>query len=215
MIFAAHQPNLLPYLGWWAKLEESDRFGLMAGAQFSKGDYHNRVRIGWDDSPRWLTVPVKVTLGERIDEVEIAEHYQASSLLAILDATYARYASWANYRDDIQDMLEEYEPGSRLIGLSRHLIGWLRTKLEAKTEIVEMPMTNEDPSERLARWTEETGCNVYLSGRGGRSYLDEAPFHRRGLEVRYQEAHMQYGYQKVSALTALIDHGVDWRKVLA
>jgi len=48
MIFAAHQPNLLPYPGFWLKMDRADVFGLMPNAQFSKGDYMNRVQIGWE-----------------------------------------------------------------------------------------------------------------------------------------------------------------------
>ena len=59
MIIAIHQPNYLPYLGFFDKIRQSDLFIIYDNAQFNKGDFHhrNKIRIyhGW----KWVTVPVE------------------------------------------------------------------------------------------------------------------------------------------------------------
>ena len=45
MLVACHQPNFLPWLGFFAKLARSDRFVLLDDVQFprtSRGTYTNR-----------------------------------------------------------------------------------------------------------------------------------------------------------------------------
>ena len=59
MIVGIHQPNYLPYLGFFDKMAKSDIFVIYDDAQFNKSDFQhrNRIRIyhGW----KWLTVPVE------------------------------------------------------------------------------------------------------------------------------------------------------------
>ena len=73
MICAVHQPNFLPYLGFFDKLYRCDVFVLYDTAQFVKREFHNRNRIiGTHGEPQWLTVPVSVRFGQRIADVSIA-----------------------------------------------------------------------------------------------------------------------------------------------
>ncbi len=44
----------------------------------------------------------------------------------------------------------------------------------------------EEPSERLAAICESLGADTYLSGAGGRAYLDLEPFNKRGITVKFQ-----------------------------
>src|SRR6476619_508502 len=77
MICAVHQPNFLPYLGFFDKLYACDVFVLYDTAQFVKREFHNRNRIiGTHGEPQWLTVPVTVRFGQRISDVPIAGETQ-------------------------------------------------------------------------------------------------------------------------------------------
>src|SRR3989338_3441020 len=58
MIFSIHQPNYLPYLGFFKKIAESDLFILFDTAQYVKNDYHNRNRIKTPQGAVWLTIPL-------------------------------------------------------------------------------------------------------------------------------------------------------------
>ena len=59
MRVAIHQPNLLPWFGFFAKAAQADVLVLLDDVQFSRGSFTNRVRAMSQDGPRWLTVPVK------------------------------------------------------------------------------------------------------------------------------------------------------------
>src|ERR1035437_1984540 len=58
MIVGIHQPNYLPYLGFFDKIRRSDIFVILDDAQFSKGDFHNRNRIKTSTGAKWITIPI-------------------------------------------------------------------------------------------------------------------------------------------------------------
>ncbi len=75
MILVGHQPEYLPYLGFFYKVGKADKFVFVNHVQFQKKGFQNRNRIrtgigsdGWT----WLTIPVitKNKLSQRINEIK-------------------------------------------------------------------------------------------------------------------------------------------------
>ncbi|MBI4375539.1 MAG: WbqC family protein [Elusimicrobia bacterium] len=58
MILAAHQPNFLPWLGYFGRMIQADRFIFLDHVQFERQNYQNRTLIKTTQGPRWITVPV-------------------------------------------------------------------------------------------------------------------------------------------------------------
>ncbi|MGC9114363.1 MAG: WbqC family protein [Candidatus Micrarchaeia archaeon] len=59
MIVAVHQPNYLPWLGFFDKMRSCDVFVFLDDAAFSKNTVENSNRIKTPNGELWLTVPVK------------------------------------------------------------------------------------------------------------------------------------------------------------
>ena len=55
---AIHQPQYLPYLGFFHKVAQSDVFVVMDDAQFQRRGVQHRNRIKTSAGEQWLTVPV-------------------------------------------------------------------------------------------------------------------------------------------------------------
>lgn len=54
MRVTAHQPDFLPWIGFWNKVITTDVTVLLDQVQISKGEYHNRVKI----DGVWVTLPL-------------------------------------------------------------------------------------------------------------------------------------------------------------
>lgn len=71
MKVAIHQPNFLPWRGFFEKARAADVFVLLDDVQFSKGSYTNRTRT----QGGWLTVPVHAHGRPLIKDVLVAEDF--------------------------------------------------------------------------------------------------------------------------------------------
>ena len=58
MIISAHQPNFIPWLGFFDKVNKSDMYVVLDNVPRSRGDYLNRNQIWTQFGPHWVTVPV-------------------------------------------------------------------------------------------------------------------------------------------------------------
>ena len=200
MIFTAHQPDFLPYLGFWKKMDMADVFGLMIHAQFQKNWYNNRVKIGSDDDWEWATIPVHAHLGQSISEVSLTSAGSARAR-AVVDRRYPAFG------------LPSFS-GETLAEVTIPLLLWGRDRLRISTDLVVLPRNSGlSASEFLAHQTELNGCDTYLSGPSGALYLDETPFKKRGLKVLYLHPVLTAGVRTVSFLETLTRYGDGWREV--
>jgi len=59
MILSVHQPQYIPWLGYFDKIDKSDCFVFLDQVQYKPREYQNRNRIRTKDGWLWLAVPVK------------------------------------------------------------------------------------------------------------------------------------------------------------
>ena len=74
MIISIHQPNYIPWLGFFKKIESSDLFVLLDDVQFSKNDFQNRNIIRTIDGSMWLTVPIHSSSKSMINQINIVKN---------------------------------------------------------------------------------------------------------------------------------------------
>jgi hypothetical protein len=189
MIVAVHQPQYLPWLGYFDKICRADMFVLLDDVQFKKNEWQNRNKIKTAQGWQWLTVPVKYKYPQLINEVEINntvrwQHKQRQAILSNYRKTpYYHYleeffedtfsASW--------DMISELN-----ITVIRKLVDLLGigTSLFVASELGEFP---QDPDERLIALTKHFGADAYLAGGGGRQYMDLEKYMKNDIEVIFQD----------------------------
>lgn len=189
MRLAAHQPQYLPWLGYFHKMDRADLFVLLDTVQYKKNEWQNRNRIRTAAGWQWLTVPVHHRFPMRLDEVRIddASGWRRRHALS-LGQSYAR----APYRDTILppllDLLETDEP--RLAPFNAAGVRRIAALLGVRTPIVEasgLAGIPDGPDERLIALCRRLDCDTYLAGAGGRAYMDLERWRRSGVRVEFQE----------------------------
>lgn len=195
-LLSAHQPQYLPWLGFFDKVARADVFVLLDDVQFKKNEWQNRNRIKGPGGAQWLTVPVHHRFPQTIAEVEIApppawrrKHLQA------LRSNYGKAPCFDAEMPLFAEILDRY--WSHLAPLNIELIRSLTMRLGIQTELrlsSELP-ARDDPTLRLVDLCRELEADAYLSGSGG-DYLDEQPFADAGIALDYQQYdHPQYPQQ--------------------
>ena len=187
---AIHQPNYLPWLGYFYKMAQSDVFVFLDDAQFSKNSYINRSRILGPGGPRWLTLPVSYGFGDAIASVRVAETEWRSRHL---DSLLTSYRSARCFREVWPAVQKLYDgiPDGGLASINRRLVEGLATRLgiscrfEASSQFATDGLTSDDRLVALVAVIDRQG--TYVSGRGGAGYQDPAKFAAAGLKLRYSD----------------------------
>lgn len=188
MRVAIHQPNYVPWLGYFRKIARADVFIFLDDVQFSKGSYTNRVRVLTREAARWLTVPVSHDFGDPVNRVALARHDWARAHLDTLHTCYGGARSFTAVWDDVRALYDGL-PRSNLAASNRVLIErlagrlGLRTRFIAASELGCDGAAGDDRLVALVRAVDEGA--TYVSGQGGAKYQDDEKFLAAGLGIEY------------------------------
>jgi hypothetical protein len=196
MVVAAHQPQYLPWLGYFHKIDRADIFVLLDTVQFKKNEWQNRNKIKTAQGWQWLTVPVLYRYPQLINEVTINnrvkwQHKQRQAILSnYKKAPY--YEKLEEFFEDIFSSSWQFISQLNIETVKRlvKILG-IDTPLYVASELGELP---QDPDERLIAITKHFGPDAYLAGAGGRGYMDLDKYSQRGIKVIFQDfKHPVYG----------------------
>lgn len=187
MRVAIHQPNFLPWPGYFAKLDQADCLVLLDDAQFSKNNIINRVRIMGPDAPRWLTLPVAAHLGLSIAETYPAKTDWPGATLSKLRNTYSRATHFKAAWPVVESWFATV-PAADLASINIHFIAAIAGHLGIETPLERASKLGISgvSDTRLAAIVQKLAPGgTYLSGRGGAAYQDPSKFAAAGLALEF------------------------------
>lgn len=193
MILTGHQPNYLPYLGFFEKIARADAFLMVDTVQFVKRGpfgwmHRNRIRTpeGW----MWLSLPVKThgKFHQPIHEAELdnrlpwrRKHHRSIAF------AYARAPHFADHEAFLEELYgREWD---RLAPLCEEVIRYLIGAFGLKAEILRLsdqPVEGKG-TELIINFCKALGAEAYISGVHGKDYLDTAAFEAAGIRLIFQE----------------------------
>jgi hypothetical protein len=195
LIAAIHQPQYLPWLGYFDKIRRADVFCYLDDVQYKKNDWQNRNRIKSAQGWQWLTVPVRYRFPQKLNEVAVNnavnwknKHFQT------LISNYNRtpfFKAYAALFEQIYSQDWEFlsELNIALIEGLKAVFGLGRTETVKSSDF----SLRQDPTERLIDICRELKADTYLSGPDGVKYMDLERFKQSGILVVIQEfAHPVY-----------------------
>lgn len=213
-LVAIHQPNFLPWLGYFHKMRHANAFVFLDHVQFPKtgGSWINRVKLIIDKEPRWITVPVDRSFhGTRtINEMTVATgRVWKSKILSSIQQSYAKAPHFAATISLVEDILS-YE-GDNLAEMNIRGIRILCAHLGMDLpEIFLSSNMNSSvaSNEMLIELVRHCEGTHYLCGGGASGYQQDAAFESAGIGVIYQSfKHPEYqqwsGQQFQSGLSIL------------
>ena len=189
MIVAVHQPQYLPWLGYFDKIDRADVFVLLDNVQFKKNEWQNRNKIKTSQGWQWLTVPVMYKYPQLISEVTINNrvNWQHKQKQAIL-SNYRKAHCYEFLEPFFKDFFSSTwgfisQLNIEMVKRLTAMLG-IETPLYVASELGEFP---QDPDERLIAITKYFNADTYLAGMGGRGYMDLDKFSNNGIQVIFQD----------------------------
>lgn len=195
MICTVHQPNYLPYLGFFEKASRSDIFIIYDTTQFKKNDWQNRNRICTPEGWQWITIAINHSFGQKILEVKIDNVKKPlKNNWNKLQTIYGK----APYFKDYSELFQKIYNGSYeyVSELNCDLIFTVSSILGLKTKFIkssELSPIETKSTQALIDLCKQVSADTYISGKEGRNYLELDLFKEAGIKLEFQEyKHPEY-----------------------
>lgn len=172
---AIHQPEHFPYMGFFQKMQNCDVFVILDNVKFKKNDFQNRNKILLNGKEEWITVPVeKDANSKEIREVQTAtltgkqSNWRKNNLEKI-ERAYGKV-----YTKELENIYSYHSLSS--INISS--IELVRDVFQIHTPLVYASSLNVTgtKTQLLYNIVKNLGGKRYLSGQGGKDYLDISQF---------------------------------------
>mgnify|MGYP000072967532 CR=1 FL=1 len=166
---AIHQPNYIPWAGYFYKMLKADIFVVLDDVLHSKSSYTNRVNIKTPNGVKRLTVPL-AKKEIPINELPISKDrkWQAKHIKLIHDS-YCKASFFNDYYDSIEAHYDN-KPWEYLSKLNIELIRMLRDFFEIDTKLIkssDLAIVEQEKNQRNLDICKELGAQIYLSDDGG------------------------------------------------
>ena len=192
MTISIHQPNYLPWLGFFDKIKQSDIFVVFNNVQYPRGKNHfgNRNKIKIHNDSKWLTVPVSGKSEiKNINEIGFKNSDWKDEHLRLIKVFYEKAPYFTEYFDEFS-----FELRKDFLNLSEqniNLIRYFLSKLDIKTEIVLSSEIVDDSvfgADRILTILDKLNATKYITGSGPGSvrYINQDDFKSRGIELVWQ-----------------------------
>jgi hypothetical protein len=164
-------------MGFFQKMEKCDTFVILDCVKFKKNDFQNRNRfINRSGNEEWFTVPVEKEANSKM----------------IMDVMTAPVHKWRDsivkqIRQNLKHTLEEVYAHEILIDINMASIRWCMNRLAIEKPIVMASSLNPvgSKSELLVDICKKMNADKYVSGIGGRDYLETGLFEKERIEVEF------------------------------
>jgi hypothetical protein len=183
-----HQPQYLPWLGYFDKIDQADCFVILDTVQFTKHGWQNRNRIKTVAGPKWVTVPVHRRFPETIANVTIDNGVSwARKHLQALISSYQGSPFFAPHRPFFEGLYAAR--WHRLLDLNLEALRYLAQALGMTTRVLRASSLRASgtATDRLVSICQAVGADTYLAGTGGSGYVEVSRFEAAGIRVCFQD----------------------------
>lgn len=193
-IVAMHQPNYLPWLGFFSKIKHSDCFVIVDNIEFNRRGYthRNKIRVNVKGGWMWLTIPSvsNVPLGTLINEVKLPKNNEwQKKHWKIIYLNYKKADYFYSYNDFFDKLYKkrfEY-----LWQVNEEITLYLLKSFDIDVEIIKASKLDLDPdlqkSDLIIAILKGIGAKTYLSGPSGKNYLEFDKFKKNDIKLGFFE----------------------------
>lgn len=190
------QPTFLPWLGYFALIDQADRFVFLDDVQFSKQSWQSRNRIKGPNGEVMLSLSVaRKPSKPLIMEAKLAENGFEAKLMKSVQACLGKAPHYPLVAEILTEGFAQIPLG--LSAVNRSIItaiakaAGIETRLELASE---SGIPGGEKSDRLLAFCEAFGARHYLSPVGSYGYLSaHNPFAQSAVALGFQNfAHPVY-----------------------
>jgi hypothetical protein len=218
------QSNYIPWKGYFDLMRFADEFVILDEVQFTQQDWRNRNVVKTQQGLQWLTIPVKASGKQTIDEIEVSKPNWHIRHWKTISQNLRRAAHFDRYEVELHQAFLAAGEIPLLSHINLHFLKRICEWLDIRTRITsssEYPAPSER-TERLVSICQQAKASEYVSGPAAKDYLNEERFKEAGIAVHwfdytgYPEYPQLYGpfEHRVTVLDLILNTGPDARRYL-
>lgn len=223
MIVSIHQPDYIPYLGYFYKISKSDIFVFLDDCQFSNNNMHHWNRIKTPQGEHRLKIPVEQHLGTPINKVRTKDELSwKEKHLKIIQMNYSK----AKYYQEIYPKFEKIllKNYSNISDMNIAINIWISRNFGFNANFLkssEMKI-NTVKEKRVIDIVKLLDGDTYFSGIGAKNYEVDEHFTEEGIKLVYSDYKAVEYFQLwpkvgflpyMSILDYLFNCGFDWQYI--
>jgi hypothetical protein len=186
-----HQPEHMPWLGFFHKLNMADVYVVLDDVQYRKNYFQNRNKIRTANGQCWLSVPAKYKFGQHIKDVIIDNSNERwkRKYWESINLSYKKARFFNQYSEAIKSILDREwiyvsELNQRLILKCIEFLG-INSVIFKSSEL----NVEGSGSTLILNICKKLKAEVYISGISGKDYLNILDFEEAAIDVIFQEFH--------------------------
>jgi hypothetical protein len=191
MIVSIHQPNYLPWLGYFDKIARSDVFVLLDDVQLVRGkSFTIRNRVKTSNGVTWLTVPVVNKSEQKTikDNLIVQDGKWQKTHWKTIELSYRKSAYFNRYETMFGQVYQS--PWENLSKMNTALIKIVKEQMGISTKLVlssEIGIS-ETGAEKILSILKALKADKYITGEGegSKRYIREEDFKANGIELVFQ-----------------------------
>jgi hypothetical protein len=211
---AIHQPEHLPWLGFFHKMKLADKYIVFDNIKYKKNFFENRNKIYSYNGVQWITVNVlsKGLSNQKINEVNLNNAIKwRNRYVGRIKNAYCKTPYFKDLFPVLQRIIQnDYE---KLIDLNIELINFVRDYLSINNEIVLassiLSNKNLKGSDLVMQLCKDAKADYYISGISGKDYLSLEKFQDEGIKVLFQKfthpIYKQLGHSNFQPYLSIVD----------
>ncbi len=222
MIVSIHQPDYIPYLGYFYKISKSDIFAFYDDAQFSNDNLHHQNKIKTPQGELKLKIPVEYHFGDPIYAVRTKDQLGwKEKHLKTIEMNYAKSKYFKEIYPLFRDLLLcSYDSLADMnITINRFIcysFGFTTNFVKVSDFLLE-----SKKEEKVLDICDRLNASTYYSGIGASNYQNKKHFEARAIDLVYTDyKSINYpqqwdGFVKdLSVLDFIFNCGFDWNLVM-
>lgn len=191
-IITIHQPEHLPWLGFFNKMAKADVFVILDNVPFRKNYFQNRNKIWGTNGEQWIGVPVflKGHIDGTIADMEIATEANPKwreKYLRTVQDSYGKYPFFQEVFPALSDIImSRYE---KLADINVAIIRLFAEGFGIHPEFICASSLSAEgkKSDLILNICERVHADCYIAGPFGREYLKKEEFASKNTEVCFND----------------------------
>lgn len=193
MIITIHQPEHLPWLGFFNKISKAEKFIILDNVQFRKNYFQNRNRIIGSNGVQFVNVPTKTKGHMDSDLAHTKISTDGSNMkwrekyLKTVRMSYSKHPFFPEVFPILENAIEmETE---FLYDINFTIIKSFAEKIDINPEYIRASEMRLDgsKSDLILNICEQMKADVYIAGPSGRDYLNVQSFSNAGITIKYND----------------------------